>query len=79
MLARLETAASSAYVPAYHLALAQVGLGNRDAAFALLARAASDRDPALINVAVEPRIAPLRRDARYGELIRDMGLAGRFV
>ncbi len=70
----LAARSSASYVPGYHLALAHIGLGNSDRAFALLARAASERDPALINVAVEPRFAPLRRDARYSELIRDMGL-----
>ena len=37
--------ARACYVPAYHLALAHVGLGNRDAAFALLERACTEREP----------------------------------
>ena len=72
--ARLDATSASSYVPGYHLALAHTGLGNYDAAFARLARAAAERDPALIYVAVEPRLAPLRSDQRYANLIRDMGL-----
>jgi TolB-like protein/Tfp pilus assembly protein PilF len=74
IVARLDAMAGSAYMPGYHLALAHLGLGNSDAAFARLARAAAERDPALINVAVEPRLAPLRRDKRYAELIAEMRL-----
>jgi len=74
IVARLDATAVSSYVPAYHLALAHTGLGNHDAAFALLGRAAAERDPALIYVAVEPRIEPLRGDKRYGKLVHDMGL-----
>jgi predicted Zn-dependent protease len=74
IVARLDATAGSAHVPGYHLALAHLGLGNHDAAFARLARAAAERDPALIYVAVEPRIAPLRRDKRYAELIAEMRL-----
>ena len=39
------------YVPAYHLALAHVGLGNIDRAVALLGEACDERDPALISLA----------------------------
>ena len=62
ILAKLEAEAGSAYVPGYHLALAHTGLGNRDAAFALLAKACADREPSVINLKVEPRFEPLRRD-----------------
>jgi TolB-like protein/Tfp pilus assembly protein PilF len=72
---KLERLARQSYVPPYHMALAQVGLGNRDEAFAQLERASLDRDPALMNVAVEPRFEPLRRDLRYRALIERMRLA----
>lgn len=56
---------------------AHIGLGDRDAAFDRLARAAGDRDPSLVNVAVEPRFEPLRRDPRYADLLDALGLAFR--
>ena len=70
ILARLEAQAAAVYVPGYHLALAHTGLGNRDAALALLATACTDREPAVVNLNVEPRFEPLRRDPRYADLLR---------
>lgn len=74
MVARLETAARTSYVSGYHFALAQTGLGNRDAAFSLLEKACADREPAVVNVNVEPRFDPLRRDPRYGALLQQLRL-----
>jgi hypothetical protein len=62
------------YLPQYHLAMAHVGLGDMDAAFAALERATIDADPALVNIAVEPRFAPLRADPRYARLVELLGL-----
>ncbi|OFW13741.1 MAG: hypothetical protein A3H29_05750 [Acidobacteria bacterium RIFCSPLOWO2_02_FULL_67_21] len=62
------------YVSPYHLALAHVGLDDHEAAFAALERAVVDSDPALPFIAVEPRFAPLRGDARYARLVELMGL-----
>jgi hypothetical protein len=67
--------AKKGYVPAYHLALAHTGLGNRDVALALLQKACDDRDPAVINgITVEPRLEPLRRDTRYRALLQQLRL-----
>ncbi len=62
------------YVPGYHLALARTGLGNRDAAFALIEKACTEREPAIINLNVEPRFEPLRRDPRCGALLQRLRL-----
>jgi Tfp pilus assembly protein PilF len=62
------------YVPAYHLALVYAGLGDGDAAFAQLLHACDERDPALVNVRVEPRFAPLRTDPRFLALASKLGL-----
>ncbi len=77
LVSRLESLASASYISAYHLAMAHTGLGNRDTAFDLLARACEERDPSLINVAVEPRFGPLRGDPRYAALLHNLGLAFR--
>ena len=74
IIAKLESE-PDVYVPGYHLALAHLGLGNRDAAFALLEKACTDREPAVINLKVEPRFDPLRRDPRYSALLRRLHLA----
>jgi hypothetical protein len=62
------------YVPPFYVALAQTALGHIDAAFAALAQACTDRDPAVTNLAVDPRLAPIRSDARYARLVNDIGL-----
>jgi TolB-like protein/Flp pilus assembly protein TadD len=64
----------SGHVPQYPLALALMALGDRDGAFAALQQAAADRDPVLINIAVDPRLDPLRSDTRLTHLIEQMGL-----
>ena len=74
LLTRLERLARQRYVPRYHLAMAHTGLGDNESAFAALEAAAEDRDPALANVAVDPRFAPLRSDRRYAELVTRLGL-----
>jgi tetratricopeptide (TPR) repeat protein len=70
----LESAAPTRYVPPYYLGLAHTALGQVDLAFAALKRACDERDPAVINVAVDPRFAPLRSDRRYGEVLAVLGL-----
>jgi TolB-like protein/Flp pilus assembly protein TadD len=57
------------FVPAYHLALAHVGLGQADEAFALLDEACEERDPALINLAGEPRFDPIRGATPFARLL----------
>jgi tetratricopeptide (TPR) repeat protein len=66
--------ASDRHVSGYHLALAHVGLGDFDAAFAALDRACADRDPVLLHVAVEPRFEPLRSHERYRHLLDRLGI-----
>ncbi|HEY6360020.1 MAG TPA: winged helix-turn-helix domain-containing protein [Vicinamibacterales bacterium] len=74
LLTKLERLARQRYVPPYHLAIAHAGLGDIDMAFDALARAAEDRDPLILNVAVDPRFAPLRGDQRYLALVSRLGL-----
>jgi tetratricopeptide (TPR) repeat protein len=62
------------HVPQYPLALALVALGDLDGAFAALQQAAADRDPVLVNIAVDPRLDPIRSDTRLTRLIEHMGL-----
>jgi hypothetical protein len=57
------------FVPAYHVALAYVGLGDADEAFRQLDIACEERDPALVNLKVDPRFEPIRRDTRFSDLL----------
>jgi TolB-like protein/Flp pilus assembly protein TadD len=68
ILEALDRLRPQRFVPAYHLALAHVGLWQLDQAFALLDQACEERDPALINLAGDPRFDPIRRDTRFAKL-----------
>jgi len=82
LLVRVHALEKVRHVPAYHLALAYIGLDDVDKAFELLERAYAECDPVLPGVSVEPRFDPLRGDFRYRDLlarldmpsIRDSGL-----
>ena len=73
-LARWRRLDRTRYLPPFHLAIAHVGLGDLDAAFSLLEAATVEGDPALTNLAVEPRLEPLRSDPRYARLLELLGL-----
>jgi TolB-like protein/Tfp pilus assembly protein PilF len=62
------------YVSPYHRALAYTALDRTDEAVALLHAAFEARDPAIVNLAAEPRFERLRADPRYGALAKRLGL-----
>jgi TolB-like protein/tetratricopeptide (TPR) repeat protein len=74
LLARARALEGTRYVPPFHLALAYVALGEMDEAFAALDQAWLDRDPALPVVGIDPRFEPLRKDARYQDLVERLNL-----
>jgi predicted Zn-dependent protease len=57
-----------------HLAIAHVGLGDHDAAFAALEQSFRARSSFLAGVAVTPAFEPLHADPRWAGLLRRMGL-----
>jgi TolB-like protein/Tfp pilus assembly protein PilF len=71
----LERIRGRRFVPAYHVALAHLGLGNHDEVFALLDQACEEREPLLLNVGLEPRFDPLHGDARFAKLLEKLGLS----
>jgi hypothetical protein len=74
VLRALEARARDRYVSPYHLAVVHAGLGQRDAAFVCLEEALRQRTPVLLHSKVDPRLAPLRDDPRFHELLRRVGL-----
>jgi len=74
ILGELDAMSRTQYISAYHRALGWTGLGDFDAAFALLCQACDQRDPSLMHVASEPRFAALRSDTRYAALTARLGL-----
>jgi TolB-like protein/Tfp pilus assembly protein PilF len=65
VVAQLSATGAMTFVSPYHQALAQVGIGNAPAALKLLSEACDVRDPAVIQLASDPRFDPLRRESGY--------------
>jgi TolB-like protein/Flp pilus assembly protein TadD len=58
----------------YPLAMVYAGMGDKDRAFEWLDKAFEKRDPSLIYIKVAARMAPLRSDPRYAELLERLRL-----
>ena len=61
------------YVSPYDLAIASLGVGERDRALALLAQAVEERSPRAAFLGVDPRFDGLRSDARFKILMSRIG------
>ena len=61
------------YVSSYDLALASLGLGETDQAFAFLTQAVEERSPRAAFLGVDPRFDGIRSDARFKELMIRIG------
>ena len=68
-------ASTTRFVPPAQIAMAYVGLDDRDAAFAWLERAREEHSQVLTFLKMDPMFDILRGDARYPELIRRIGLS----
>jgi hypothetical protein len=71
----LSARSQCVYVPAYDIALVCAGFGWKDQALDYLARALQERSGWMTYLKVDPRLDPLRGDARFVELLRRMRLA----
>ncbi|HEV2400227.1 MAG TPA: tetratricopeptide repeat protein [Candidatus Sulfotelmatobacter sp.] len=72
ILRTLEERSRSSWVPAYNLAIIHVALEEVDEAMRYLQKAYDEHDWALLVLAVEPRLDPLRSDPRFLELCRKL-------
>ena len=63
------------YIQPYVLAIAHIGLDEKDEAFRILDRAVSERSDELFFVRVDPALDPLRRDPRFAALLHRMGIS----
>ncbi|MCI0423336.1 MAG: tetratricopeptide repeat protein, partial [Acidobacteria bacterium] len=63
------------YVSPYDMALLCTGLGDKAQAFDWLEKACQDHPFDLVYLKVEPRLDPLRSDARFESLLQRLGLA----
>jgi tetratricopeptide (TPR) repeat protein len=72
ILRTLEERSRSSWVPAYNLAIIHVALKENDEALRYLQKAYDEQDWALLVLAVEPRLDPLRSDPRFRKLCRKL-------
>ena len=70
----LRAKAAREFVPSCDLAMAQLGLGDKEKIFHLLETAVGERSPRTAFLGVDPRFSGLRADARYRQLLLSMGL-----
>jgi serine/threonine-protein kinase len=75
ILRQLEERRQREYVPPWELAIAHLGLGDRDGTFAWLDSAYAARDPLVTLGLSEPIWDPVRTDPRFARLRARMGLA----
>jgi DNA-binding winged helix-turn-helix (wHTH) protein len=71
---RMSLERSAGAMPDLQRALLHAEIGELDAAFHHLDQAIAARDPSLVHLAVGPQFDQLRRDARFGARLRQMGL-----
>lgn len=74
LLDGLRREAASRYVSPYQLAVLHACVGDAERAFAELERAVDDRVSTLMTLHQDSRLAPLRPDPRFADLVRRVGL-----
>jgi DNA-binding winged helix-turn-helix (wHTH) protein/tetratricopeptide (TPR) repeat protein len=76
VVGQLREISDQRYVSPLDMALLYAGLGDKDQAFSSLERACVEKPGPLIYLKVEPRLDPLRSDARFKSLLHRLGLVG---
>lgn len=74
MIARLASLTDTVQVSPYIFALVYAGLGERDSCFAWLDRGYREHDEGVMWIGVDPAMATMRSDPRYGVLARKLGV-----
>lgn len=75
LLDELESRRKPANISGYQFAIALVGAGKKDQAFAELEKAFRERSTLLGYLKMDPRLDPLRSDPRFQDLQRRVGLS----
>ncbi len=74
ILAELQERAAREYVSPVAMALVQIGLGDKDQAFAALQQAYENHDSIFISYLRDPQLESLQSDPRYLEWLTPLGL-----
>ncbi len=74
IILKLQELAKHGYVSSYQIAAIYAGLGEKDQTFAWLEKAYEERSGDLVNLNADQRFDNLRRDQRFADLVRRVGL-----
>ena len=74
VLAELTERSKQKYVAPFYFAMVWVGLGEKEKALDWLERAYQERDPGLRVIKVDPMFNSIRREPRFINILRGMGL-----
>ncbi len=74
MLQDLSRQSARRFISSYDLAIARVGLGDKNKTFELLGAAVREGSPRVAFLAVDPRFVAMRDDPRFRRLLRSIGL-----
>ncbi len=74
VIRHVQDAAKHRYFCPYEIACVYVSLGDRDTAFELFRKGTDEHADCMAWLGVEPWVDPFRSDARYGSLLRKIGL-----
>jgi serine/threonine protein kinase/Tfp pilus assembly protein PilF len=73
-LTELEQQSRSTYVSPYDLAIAYLGLGDKEAALTLLEQAHIEHDDGLLMIRIDPLLDILRTEDRFRAILQQVGL-----
>lgn len=74
VISEVTERAKSGYVSPYGMAMVYIGLGDKDQAFSWLQKAYDEHTWELIYFKVDPKLDPIRSDARFTDLLRKLNL-----
>ncbi len=69
-----KTSSAQHYVSPYAVSLIYITLNDKDSAFQSLGQAFQERDENFVHLRVDPRLDPIRSDARFQELLKQINL-----
>jgi TolB-like protein/Tfp pilus assembly protein PilF len=73
LIDELKRVSARRYVASFDMAIALLGLGDRDRTFDALEKAVQERSPRLLFLMIDPRFDPLRSDSRFQRLTKLVG------
>lgn len=76
LVRELVLRAKRVYIPPYFLGMTYLAVGDPERAFAYFDRSLDERSPWCIWLNTEPRLAPLKNDRRYRQLLERMNIPG---